>query len=213
MTVDHSLADVKLPDFIEWWTPERIEAAVATWKEQKGHLEFSGWIRGVMRKYHLSSVIELGCGAGFNGAELAEFDYLGTDGSPAMIAVAKEHNPEGKYAVANIRNLEGRSAELSCSFAVLKHFNVEDQREILTKMLAAGRKYALIHIQVTDGPSINIPEDYNHTWLNRDDLADIITAAGFEIIDMLGCKTNGDTRWEGAIVMRRIDVTTDNHGG
>ncbi len=172
----------QMPDFCDWWTPERIKMSDDAWLVSKAYIEFAKRIREVMNMYGLKSVIELGCGAGYVGSELKDFTYLGVDGSPAMIAHAKEKNPGVQFEVANMRNLPYSGYDLVCSFGVLKHFSLEDFPEIFKKATAIA-KYGLFEMQLTSGKSENNPEDsYNHTWISADDLYGALQSAGQKLL-------------------------------
>lgn len=122
-------------DFCEWWTPKKIAEHNAEWLRQKTYEELSQRVIAVMMKYKLRSVIELGCGAGHVGGLVAHWgvDYLGIDACPDMIKLATLSNPGVEFRCENIRTLGDYTADLVCSFAVLKHFSNEDFPEILKR--------------------------------------------------------------------------------
>ena len=182
-----------LPDFCDWWTPDRILESDIAWREQEAYLEFADAIRAVAHRFPINSVLELGCGMGYVGREIhSEFDYLGIDGNADMIAMARKHNADWDtefphFEVGNIRNLRTirKPVDLVCSFGVLKHFSLADWKDIVAKMLAVGR-YGLIELITTYGPSVDTGEQnnegYHHIYINLSELPGAWLAAGHRIL-------------------------------
>ncbi len=81
-------------------------------------------------------VFEIGCGNGRDAKEILTYshNYLGVDISEAMIALACEYVPEGKFEVVDIENyVFPMGLDLIFSFASLLHSNKESVRSVLEK--------------------------------------------------------------------------------
>lgn len=175
-------------DLHEWWNTERIAAEDDVWLRQRRFVQYAQRVIAVMDKYNLKSVLELGCGMGYVGNELHNkgFEYTGTDGSKLMIDLARKRHPDLNFHVANIRNLDEYGADLVCSFAVLKHFSVNDWPKALRCMLACSWT-ALIQVQTVTVPTYadDTYPDVNHIWINDEKLQSEVNHAGFKVLDQL----------------------------
>lgn len=198
------------PDFCDWWTPERMKEADEVWQKQKHYLELADTVREVMRRYNLENVLELGCGAGYVGNELhREFCYIGTDGSEDMVEFAKRKFPDPTYFKCNIRDMPKflTRHDLVCSFGVLKHFSLDEWKDIVAKMLATA-EYGLIELIATSGPSINTGiengEEYNHVYVNENEIPDVWKAAGHQILDYMCPYTVGPQEVRYFVLSKRI---------
>lgn len=79
-------------------------------------------------------VLEIGCGNGREAREILRHtcDYTGIDISEAMIALAKENAPTGRFEVADVENFEfPKNLDIIFSFASLLHSPQEQTRQIL----------------------------------------------------------------------------------
>ena len=89
-----------------------------------------------------SKILDLGCGPGLYASRLAQLGHrcVGIDFSPASIAYAQEHNPEGNtYIEADLRTAEfGKDYDLAMLiFGEFNVFPVSEARPILEKAYQA----------------------------------------------------------------------------
>jgi len=181
----------KVKDLCDWWTRERIEEEEAVWQRDQFFVQYANDVRDFMRKHKLKSVTELGCGSGHVARELAnEFSYRGYDGSKLMIEFAQEIHPGFLFKTLDIRLLPipRIKSDLVCSFAVLKHFSLQDWKEILTKMLSAG-KYGMIQVQLRVRGFESIEDGFfgdevRHSWINIDEMCQAVVDAGHEVLEL-----------------------------
>lgn len=181
------------PDISEWYTPERIDAEEPFWKDGAAYREFADRILKTCRSNGLKTIIEVGCGTGWVPSALdVSLDYLaGIDKNPHMIARSKSKNPTKRFIQCDIRDLHtlNVSADLVCSFEVLKHFSLSEWNFRLKDILALG-KFGLFTLSiVVDGrASFDLPgevgEGFHGIWLTPDDVVRAIQEAGHRVVEM-----------------------------
>ena len=79
-------------------------------------------------------IVEIGCGNGQDAQEILKQTnrYLGLDVAPTMIKLAKEKNPNGDFAVADIENYElPNNIDAIAAFASLIHVPELSMRKII----------------------------------------------------------------------------------
>jgi len=184
------------PDISEWYTPERIAAEELQWEKGGTHKLYSLKILEVCRSYNLSTVAEVGCGTGWVPTVLdPSLDYIGIDKNFHMVYRSMMKNPGKTFFQCDIRNVKtlGIFSDLVCSFAVLKHFSLEEWPLRLRNLLSLGR-FGLFTQQVfLDGRApMDIPEGFHGTgpngyhsiWCSRDQVLQAIKNAGHELLEL-----------------------------
>lgn len=97
-------------------------------------------------------VVDVGCGEGRLDRDLKRlgYDVVGVDGSPTLVAAAREADPEGRYEVGDAAALPlpNASADLVTAFMSLQDVDDIDAavREISRVLVAGGRlRAAIVH--------------------------------------------------------------------
>jgi SAM-dependent methyltransferase len=78
----------------------------AMYKKLINYSEEYIWYSNILKKYHKTSVLEIGCGSG-NLANLfikSKFNYTGLDASNDMIKLSQKKNPKGIFIQGNMTN-------------------------------------------------------------------------------------------------------------
>lgn len=137
-------------------------------------------------------VLDLGCGSGHpTAAQLAEagFDVVGTDESGRMLELAQQRVPGGTFLRRDMREL----ADLGRFDAVASFFSL-----LMLPKADVADVLATVRSQLNDGGLLAISMvygDFDHfpiTFLGVDthasayptaDLVDVVTAAGFDVVD------------------------------
>lgn len=158
--------------------------------ERGAQLEAGQWL--IEKLPPGARVLDLGCGSGLPTAvQLADvgFDVVGTDESGRMLELAGQRVPGGTFLQRDMREL----ADLGTFDAVVSFFSLL----MLSKADIAG-VLAAVRAQLVDGGLLAISMvygDFDHfpiTFLGvdthasaypTDDLADVVTAAGFDVVD------------------------------
>jgi predicted TPR repeat methyltransferase len=202
-------AQVKLPDVSQWYTPERIAAEQEIWLAGQHYKENAGRIAHVCREYSLFTVLEFGCGTGLiPGALPPDVSYMaGVDANPHMIEMASGRNPNHTFVQSDIRDLKGAAqADLSCAFAVIKHFSLAEWPAILQIVLAHGR-YSLfnMHALPDDREPFDAGKEWHSAWPRRSDIIAAVSAAGHKVLSWDDSHVDpGVSAPESYIVTRRI---------
>ena len=188
--------DSRLPDISEWYTSERIEAEEILWEGCEAYKEYSQRIFRICRENGLSTVLEVGCGTGWVPTVLdPSLDYTGVDKNACMISKAKTKNPGKRFIQSDIRKLRespvSLRSDLVCSFAMLKHFSLDEWPSILIELLFFG-KFGLFdqHVLLDGRSSIDVPgedlktgEKFHGIWPTRSEIVSAVENAGHEILD------------------------------
>lgn len=144
-----------------------------------------------------SRVLDLGCGTGMPTAlQLAEagFQVVGVDLSSAMVALAREHVPAGVFHQADIADLQpggswdlGRFDAVAAFFSLLMLPRAEIPLALRTihDLLPPGGLFALSMVEA-DVDDFSIPfigSTIRVSGYLRDELREVVEAAGFEIVE------------------------------
>lgn len=80
-------------------------------------------------------VFEIGCGNGRDAKEILKLtsSYFGIDISKAMIEIAKKHNLDGDFVVADAEKFDFPKSDMIIAFASLLHSDKEAVKRILDK--------------------------------------------------------------------------------
>jgi SAM-dependent methyltransferase len=99
-----------------------------------------------------SRVVDVGCGEGRLPRDLKRlgYDVVGVDGSPTLIAAAREADPEGRYEVADAASLPLADASADLVTAFMSLHDIDDidgaLREIVRVLVPGGRlRSAIVH--------------------------------------------------------------------
>ena len=138
------------------------------------------------------TALDVGCGPGHLAGYLRErgLDVTGLDLSPVMIELARRLNPEIRFEVADMRRLtetDGTVGGIAAFYSVI-HIPREEVpavlREFRRVLVPAGRLLLSVHggsgtVATHEFLGKQVP--FEATLFDRDELADLITSAGFEV--------------------------------
>lgn len=180
---------IMFPDISEWYTPERVAAEEKVWAKGGDYRRNAEKIIEVCKKYGLWSVIEAGCGTGWIPGELRDtkiYYWFGVDKNPEMLRLARAKNPGKFFVRGDLRNLRNLGpAHLVCSFAVLKHFSLEDWPWVLKSILSIGTFGLFTQHMLDDGREpFDAGREWHSIWPTRQGIVDAVTAAGHEVLDI-----------------------------
>lgn len=136
--------------------------------------------------------LDVGCGPGHIAGYLSErgLDATGVDLSPAMIKIARRLNPEIRFEVADMRYLpaaDGTVGGIAAFYSVI-HIPREEVSAVLLEfrrvLIPSGRLLVAVHggsgtITTQEFMGKQVP--FEATLFEKDELIDLITAAGFEV--------------------------------
>jgi len=129
----------------------RAGNVIAEWQSLKEAVESTGNTRG--------RILEIGCSTGYH-LEVLEYllgypvDYTGVDYSEAMIASAREHYPDGRFAVedASCLSAEDAAFDVVISGCVLLH--MPDYAAAVAESARVSRGWVILHrTPITRGPT------------------------------------------------------------
>lgn len=179
-----------LPDISEWYTADRIAAEEAIWTQGAHYIENARRIKEACRVHGLHTIVEAGCGTGWVPTVLSpHLTYLaGIDRNPSMLAIAREKSPAiaRRFHRYDLRYASSLPvfADLVCSFAVLKHFSLDDWPIVLREILSLGRYGLFNQHSLNDGrTAVDVGVEWHNIWPTYDDVVQAIESAGHEIIE------------------------------
>jgi SAM-dependent methyltransferase len=175
---------ITFPDISEWYTPERIAAEEPSWRAGGERNAYK--ISALQGQFPIQTIVECGCGTGWVPYFLSPtHPYIGLDKNAHMLGYARVRNPSLSFIQGDIHNAAhlSVSADLVCSFSVLKHFSLTDWPVCLRNILSVGR-YALFtqHILPNDREPMDIGTEWHESWPTRSMVEQVIADAGHEII-------------------------------
>lgn len=128
-------------------------------------------INNFVKKEHIESVVEFGCGDG-NQLSLANYQsYIGLDVSPTAIELCKKRfaGDSTKSFMLYDPNNRNLHAELALSLDVIYHL-VEDHvfESYMKNLFSAAKRFVIIYSSNVDGPQRNHERMRNFTvWVER----------------------------------------------
>lgn len=169
-------------DYSVWLTPERLAAEERLWKEVAIYRLYADAVLRTCEEEGCRSVLEIGCGTGWVPTLLpSEIDYTGVDANEGCLALARQKSG-ARFLNADIRGLQHRPVDLVCSFAVLKHFALQEWTGVLARVLSFGR-IGLFTMNVGPFDRDDFEQGFAHTWIGQETLEAAVAAAGHRIVD------------------------------
>lgn len=134
------------------------------------------------------SVLEIGCGTGNEAILLREmgYDYLGTDISDGMLAIARERCPEATFVCHDFRKpVDFIEFDGILGFASLLHLEKDEMIPTLTtlKQQLSSRGIALFTLKEGEGTEVDAKGRF-YSYYSPEELAQILIDSGFNIIDI-----------------------------
>jgi trans-aconitate methyltransferase len=159
-------------DYSEWLTPERLGVEESAWAGAGLHLTYVAHISLLRSKFPIYSILEMGCGTGWVPSQLTpDVKYVGIDKNHKALELATKKNLISRSFVdSDIRHFDSKeSADLVCSFAVLKHFSLEEWDYIFDKMV----RFAPIGLFTMSVANENRDDgtEFHHTYITPERLA------------------------------------------
>lgn len=178
-----------LPDYSEWVVGEKVGVEERAWSTSQLHMNYVAHICYLRSKYPIFKILELGCGSGWVPTQLGlDIKYTGVDKNEQLLALCELKNgPTRRFFKADIRNFDiiramhgDTTPDLVCSFAVLKHFALEEFEEIFTSMLHHA-PIGLFSMNFAD-ENRNDGLEFNHIWITYEWLKEILDKNEFELL-------------------------------
>lgn len=176
---------IAYPDIHKWYTEDRVATEEAVWTEGQHYLENARRIQRVCDEHLLTSVAEFGCGTGWIPTVLPmDLSYAGYDANRFMIERARKKSPLTMFILHDIRIPTTVAPDLACSFAVLKHFSLDDWPGILRNILRNARFGLFNHHCLPNGIApFDAGTEWHSSWPCEDDINRAVLSAGHQIID------------------------------
>lgn len=127
---------------------------------QMGSQKHRIYLLDLLKRHDVKSILDVGCGTGpiyemiKNTKETTEdgfvidnrwdFDYKGTDYSPAMIAIAQENFPEAKWEVQDARSLTEKDDSWDCVLLMHALDHLDDYQAAIKEAARVTSKYVCI---------------------------------------------------------------------
>jgi SAM-dependent methyltransferase len=198
---DDAVPDEVPPDDRPWGRAEQAEAFDAigdrydeAFPTKASQLDAGEWLAGALPAG--SRVLDLGCGTGMPTARQlvdAGHHVVGVDLSAGMLELARRNVPEGEYVRADIAHLpsgpplepggfDGVAAFFS--LLMLRRSEIPETLRAVHELLAPGGLLALsmVEADVDDVPIPFLGHTIRVSGYLQDDLREIVTDAGFEVI-------------------------------
>src|SRR6266403_150141 len=171
--------------YSEWFrNPENFSNEVKAWHSVGFQYTYAAHIALWCSKYPIKRILELGCGIGLVPINLVPgIQYLGIDQSEEAIELATSSNSKSiEFRVRDIRNLDSLEwvPDLVCSFAVLKHFSLEEWDSVFSSMLVRG-DFGLFTMSIAEEDT----DDgilVHHSWITRERLSSLLKKSGYEML-------------------------------
>jgi SAM-dependent methyltransferase len=176
-----------MPDYSEWLSPEKLAAEETGWADSQLYMTYAAHIALLRTKSSINRILELGCGTGWVPTQFGpDVEYVGIDKNLDALNIARTKNIELRHFVqADIRDLNTikincPNAQLVCSFAVLKHFSLEEFASVFSRMLSLAPLglFSMNFSNVVRDDGI----EFHHIWITMEWLAEILTANKFALI-------------------------------
>ncbi|MFC4853628.1 class I SAM-dependent DNA methyltransferase [Actinophytocola glycyrrhizae] len=146
-------------------------------------------------------VLDLGCGSGLPTCRQlvdAGVEVVGVDESAAMLALAEEHAPGGRYLHRDLRDIADLGEfDAAVAFFSLLMLPKGDIPPLLAQLRSQLRGPKLLQISMVLGdfdqfPIIFMGEPIAVTAYPPDDLAHVVERAGFECLDLREVKAEAE---------------------
>jgi SAM-dependent methyltransferase len=164
----------------------------ATWTKLRGdRLIERSWLDKFLSKSNRGPILDIGCGSGVpiaryliqNGRQV-----VGIDSSPQMIAMCREHHPQGDWHISDMRTLRlGKAFGGILAWDSLFHLHPEDQRKMFPIFGAHANPGA--PLMFTSGPAFGeaigdlAGEPLYHASLDRQEYLALLNENGFTVLD------------------------------
>jgi hypothetical protein len=171
-------------DYSRWLTPERLAVEEQLWAEGKFYERYAAGIKRLINEgAWIKGVVEFGAGTGWvptalDDAGIVAYECVDINYDCINLAQRKNsHRDWVFFGVTDLRAVRVPTPDLACSFAVLKHFKLEEWQQLFVNLFS-GASYALFTVATTTGPSCTDDAEFTHVRLSESDLAVAIAAAG-----------------------------------
>lgn len=176
------------PDYSEWLGGgERVSKEETAWRGSQLHMNYAAHVALVRTKFKIFKILELGCGTGWVPTRFdTDIHYVGIDKNPAVLHIAREkNNPNRLFVQADLRNAayikqNWTPVDLVCSFAVLKHFSLDEFDSIFSGMLSLAN-IGLFSMNIANEVRDDGAE-FHHIWVTNEWLKSILDRNGFELL-------------------------------
>jgi len=185
---------MSLPDYSEWLTEERLQVEEKAWLEAGFHKVYARELDEALGRSIAPVILELGCGIGLVPHELIDgrlrpCGYYAVDSNDRCLQKAYYRNKEViQYVQADIRKLVWNldafdipQPYVVCSFAVLKHFALDEVVDLLGRILTLA-PVAVFSIPISLGDFRDDGVEFHHSWMNLNCLENMIEIADKEIV-------------------------------
>lgn len=190
-------------------SPPVFNREIEIWKSDKLFILYADQINRICRIYGLKTVLEVGCGCGYVPLHMDKnLIWEGMDGFQGCVDEAKKNNPNSTVVVGDLRSFRHSEVDLACSFAVVKHFYLDEVENILKRIISLGR-YSMNTVQCSNTVDAEDSEASGnpnpHNWLSTPTVEKIVKSAGHEIIECVERWRGGPDRWEDFLITKRIN--------
>lgn len=175
-------------DYAEWLTPERLIAEEEAWASSRDYVRYADAVTALVDSDpSICTIQELGSGTGWVPWELSQRgilrhrSYVGLDKNVHCLDKARERNAfvsQVAFGRVDLRTYHP-IADVVCSFAVLKHFRLEEWERLFVQWFRAAR-YGCFTVPIAGQSRADSEPEFTHVWLSEADLAQAIRAAGHE---------------------------------
>lgn len=154
----------------------------------KAHQDFLSWIESLANVETIVSIAEFGCGTGFGYREkLSSFRYVGVDGSPSVLKLAKHlnENPDHFYYIWDfVAQPIPETCDVVFSQGTID--NVYDIDACISSMVKSARKW--IYFTAYRG-WFPLQEEHHYSYNSEDGIFynDLSGTRINDLLEMLGC--------------------------
>jgi SAM-dependent methyltransferase len=170
-----------MPDYTEY-LDTHFDITDKAWLKT-GHEYQANVVIPVIEKYSVKSVLEIGCGSGHLAKLIPQsIKYIGFDKSLLAIKSAKSRRPSGTFITGDIREAVLPHADLTVSWSFMKHFGLNEWKEVLEKILKQSpiTLFSMPISSYTHDDGIDFP----HVWVTEDYLLSALKEFGQKVINV-----------------------------